>query len=97
VLQPKSVVLRRNKTVLWRRAVDGILLLSPGNSVPAVLDASGAAVWDLLEEPRTTESLILALAARYVVTPSRIAEDVVPFLDELVASGVLHRDEQQPA
>lgn len=51
----------------------------------------GAAIWRLLDQPRSIDDLVAALVADYEVEPDRCAADVGAFVDELVAAGLAER------
>ena len=61
--------------------------LDTGNYV--VLNRIGAAVWEEIAEPVAVSSLIDRLRARFDVPAERCAQDVLGFLAELDAKGLL--------
>jgi len=44
-----------------------------------------ASIWNHLEEPKTTEELVILVSAEYEVTPETCRDDIVAFLDDLRA------------
>lgn len=82
---------RRRADVLWRRAVDAVVLLPVGADDPVLLPASGAAVWELLEQPATLAELVQALGEVYAAddVEADVAADVAALLDQLVALGAV--------
>lgn len=79
----------RHPAALWRRSAGRVVLLPPGDDEPVVLSATGAAIWEVLDRPRTTEQLTTDLAEVFQADPARIRADVEPFLDELHARGAI--------
>jgi hypothetical protein len=75
--------------VLWRRSLDAVVLLPPGSSELLTLAETGPAVWDLLADWKTVEQLVDVMAERYGAEPGRVAADVEPLLDRLVALGAV--------
>lgn len=70
--------------------VDGqMVILSPLDYSYHALDPVGARVWDLLDEPRSIDDLVVALMAEYEVDDAQCRSDVVPFLDRMVQIGAL--------
>ena len=83
----------RRRDVLWRRLLDGAVLLPVEAAEPFVLDAPGAAVWSILDED---EPLALADAAAVLAEASgesvaRIAADIEPLLEQLEELGAVRR------
>lgn len=58
------------------------------------LDAVGARVWHLLQEPRTVQDVRETLLMEYEVERDRCERDLLALLQELVAAGLIEvRDE----
>lgn len=53
------------------------------------LNATGAYIWELLEQEQTVESLVDALTARYDVSTEKARADVEAFVDRLKATGAI--------
>jgi Coenzyme PQQ synthesis protein D (PqqD) len=68
------------------------VLLDPVGDRYLRLNSTGAALWDLLAEPRAPAELAQALAARHGIDETLAARDVGAFLDALRA-----RELVQPA
>lgn len=64
-------------------------LLSMADGVYYGLNPVGAAIWDLVQEPRTVEELRDALVARYEVDPERCEEDVLAVIAKLSGWGLV--------
>lgn len=47
------------------------------------LNASGAFLWGLMQEPQTPEELALALVEKYGITKEQAGTDVAAFLDQV--------------
>jgi Coenzyme PQQ synthesis protein D (PqqD) len=74
----------RDEAVLWRRVVDGVLLLPPGSDELMLLTGSGGEIWHALERPCSATELAGVLADRYDVTEQQLLTQVLPStLDEL--------------
>jgi hypothetical protein len=74
----------RDEAVLWRRVVDGVLLLPPESDELMLLTGSGGEIWHALERPLSTTELAGVLADRYDVTEEQLLSQVLPpTLDEL--------------
>lgn len=52
------------------------------------LNGVGSRVWTLLGEPRSIRELTLELARHFDVPAGQVAEDLVPFLNELIEVGL---------
>lgn len=74
----------RDEAVLWRRVVDGVLLLPPESDELMLLTGSGGEIWHALERPLSMAALAGVLSARYDVGEQRLLSQVLPStLDEL--------------
>lgn len=49
----------------------------------------GGRIWELLETPTTLEGLVAKLTAEYDVSAEKCTEDIISFLKEMIASGLL--------
>lgn len=52
---------RRVEAVLYREALDDVVILVPGPEPEPFALSGGAQLWRLLEEPRTTSDLLMGL------------------------------------
>jgi Coenzyme PQQ synthesis protein D (PqqD) len=80
---------RRCSDVLWRRALDAVLVLPPGAAEPITLAATGPEVWELLETPHSLAELAGKLSVAHQVDPDVVAADVGPVLERLGALGLI--------
>lgn len=83
---------RRRVDVLQRRVGDAWVLLAVDGDDPLLLEGTGAAVWALLDEPRTLATLVDAFAAATDGTPDAIRADLQAFLTDLEAQDLVERD-----
>ena len=56
------------------------------------LNSTGAAVWDLLAQPRSLADLRSALGERFDVDPQTLAADLGDLLDELRHNGLIDEE-----
>ncbi len=81
-VSPETIVARRSEPLT--APVDGeLVMLDPRRGEYFGLDAIGHRVWQLLERPRTVESLCSALETEFDVTPETCRADVLAFLEQL--------------
>ena len=55
------------------------------------LNEVGARIWSLLASPKTLTELQQCLCAEYAVSPEQCRHELQPFIDELLARGILCR------
>lgn len=72
---------------LWRRLLDGVLVLAPDQDEPLHITAPGDVVWELLAEPITVDELIEELAELYGTPAGTVSADLEPLLATLRESG----------
>jgi Coenzyme PQQ synthesis protein D (PqqD) len=82
---------RRRADVLWRRSLDGVLLLPSGAEEPLTLAGTGPEMWELLAEPISMPDLTRELATRYETDAATVEADLAPVLDHLVAIQAIER------
>jgi len=74
---------RRRESVLWRHAIDVVVILPEGAAEPISLAGTGAMVWDLLAEPASLSELVATFTEVYPDDPGTIARDVATLLETL--------------
>ena len=85
------MVYARTDGVLFR-AVPGYLALATVDGAAVEVHGPGSDVWDLLPSPLEWVELVRAVAERYGVMPSVVAEDVSELLISLERSGFVTHD-----
>jgi hypothetical protein len=58
------------------------------------LDPVGARIWKLLQEPRVVSEVRDVLLAEYDITPDRCESDLLSFLSDLMAKGLVEMRSQ---
>jgi hypothetical protein len=81
---------RRAETVLFREALDDVVLLVPGLEPEPFALVGGAALWRLLERPRTTSELVIGMAAGMDIPPKGEVE-LDALLNRLADAGAVDR------
>ena len=86
--------MKRNPDFLLRDVAGTLVIIPVGAAVTAfpgmiTLNATGAYIWELLENEQTVETLTDALVARYEVSGDRARADVEAFLKRLQPTGAL--------
>ena len=71
-----------------RRTRNAVLVLGHGED-PLVLRDTSVDLWDVLEDGRSVAQLAELVSAGFGVSEERAVEDLVPFVDRLLAEGVL--------
>lgn len=75
--------------VICRLTEDGAVLVSPEAGDLRVLNAVGAAIWQMLDGQRTVGELEVEVAQRYRIPAAQAHVDVGRFLDDLQGRGLL--------
>ena len=66
-----------------------MVLLNLADGVYYGLDAVGAHVWRLLDQPRTVRAVVDDVVAQYHVDRARCENDVLTFLEDLSSHGLV--------
>lgn len=79
------VLLRPNAAAVAAKVIDGeAIIMNLTNGAYYSMDGTGAAVWEMIEQGRSAESIRDGLAARYALPPERVDGDVKRLLEELL-------------
>lgn len=82
-------MIRRRPDALWRRSLDGVVILGANAEEPITVLGPGLEIWELLAEWRTLEALATLLSSEHGADPVVVTRDVNALLDQLDAEGVL--------
>ena len=86
--------MKRSANFLLREVADTLVLVPLGEaaiSFPGMvtLNATGAYIWELLEQEQTVDSLVEAMAERYDAPAEKIREDVEALVERLRSVGAI--------
>lgn len=84
---------RRRDDILWRRSLDRVLALRPGDHEVTVVGGGGVAVWSLLTRATSIAELIATLEGAHDEVPETLGSDVRAMLDDLVERGLVEAGE----
>ena len=84
-----ETIVSRNPDVMVAPVPDGYVMLSVEASRYLEFNGTAAAVWDLLETPRTVRSLCDAVQARFEVSADRCETEVHALIVQLVRASAL--------
>lgn len=79
----------RQRSVLWRATMDGVLVLRMADGGAMHVIGSGAELWEMLEEPHSTLELTEGLAATYDVAMEQVQPHVQQLIRELGEAGIV--------
>ena len=86
--------MKRSANFLLREVADTQVLVPLGDaaiSFPGMvtLNATGAYIWELLEQEQTLQTLADALAQHYAVDPEKALADATAFVEKLIPIGAI--------
>jgi pyrroloquinoline quinone biosynthesis protein D len=81
--------LRQREGLLSQRAADTRVLLDPADGRYYALDEVSGRVWDLCDGTRTVAQLVAAICAEYEAPAETVEADVLEFLADLSADGLV--------
>ncbi|MGE0493099.1 MAG: lasso peptide biosynthesis PqqD family chaperone [Vulcanimicrobiota bacterium] len=82
-------MLSRSNNIVASELDGDLVMMSVDTGNYYSLDEVGAAIWELLDQPRPTGELVEGLVKRFEVERETCLEDIKPFLAELLAEGIL--------
>ena len=78
-----------SRHVMVRQLGDESVMLDMASGYYFGLDPVGARIWQLLSQTSSCAGIVERLAQEYDVTPERAESDLVRFVEELKANGLL--------
>ena len=82
---------RRDARALWRRSGARFVVLAPEHDEALVLEGTAALTWELLAETIEEGELFSLLGEHFGVTVNQVAEELAPFLEDLLGYGAVCR------
>ncbi len=76
---------------------DETVILNLADSTYYGLDAVGARVWSLVQEPKAVREIVATIVDEYEVEPDRCEQDVLALLDRLISHRLVERRDAQAA
>lgn len=86
----------RKESVLASQLDGETVLLDVDAGNYYAFDAIASRIWDLIAQPQTVGEVCRAMALHYDVESERCQRDVLAFLDDLLARGLLRCDAKGP-
>ncbi len=83
-----SWIMRAEQTLFAMVGTEAVML-NPDSNAYYDTSAVGAAIWALLDQPRRVAEVVDTLTARYDVPHATCLGDVVVFLEQAVAEGLI--------
>jgi Coenzyme PQQ synthesis protein D (PqqD) len=78
--------------VLYRELEGEMILLDPRSAEYFSLNQTGSRVWELLRAGTNVGDTCATVAEQFGVPPQRVMDDLVPFVEELLAAGLVRPD-----
>ena len=82
-------VIRRNPAIIFTDLDDIVVMMDTDEGKYYEFDAIGARIWTLLEHPRPVAEMCEVLVGEYDVIHERCCRDVLSFLEEADALGIV--------
>ena len=79
--------------VAWRDVGGEVLIIHPGQSTMVPLDRVGSRIWMLLDGSRDAAAVAAGVCETFEVDAGRALKDVLAFLGEMAAEGLVERVE----
>jgi len=80
---------RRDERTLWRAGPGRIVVFLDHDATPRSLRDTGAALWALLDRPRTMQEIETLLAAEFVADPDVVRRDIEHVITQLGEAGAI--------
>lgn len=87
-LRPESRLTRATEPLSTELGNETVLMSIESGSYYGLEDTAQR-IWILLATPRTLSDLSIHLAKEYEVSPEQCAEDILPFIEDMITEGLL--------
>lgn len=87
ILRTSTVVAAKDR--IWCDLAGEAVILNPDSGVYYGLNAVGACVWKLMQEPNTVGSVLDSLVETFDVTLERCESDLIALLQDLAANELI--------
>lgn len=87
ISKTSTVVTAKDK--IWCELADEAVILDLKTGVYYGLNAIGARIWNLLQEPKTVDTVLVTLLEEYEVEADRCADDLLALLQDLAGKGLI--------
>ncbi len=91
-LRPESLLTRATEPLSTDLSNETVLMSIESGSYYG-LEGTAQRIWVLLEAPQTLLDLSIQLANVYEVSPEQCAEDILPFIEEMIGEGLLKAED----
>jgi hypothetical protein len=78
-----------NPDVVFKRLGDRMVLVRLATNQVFELNATGARIWELLEDGAPEDEILEHLAAEFDAPPARLEQDLVDLLHDLKSEGLI--------
>ena len=82
-------IVRRNEKTASRVLAGEAIVLTPQNSKIHSFNETGSRIWELLAEEPTVRKVVAQIRSEFEVGEEQAQADVIAFLEELVAKGMV--------
>jgi hypothetical protein len=79
----------RNAAALWRRTLEGVVVLAAGSDEVELLAPPADEIWSALARPVDIDELAAALASDHAASADVVLADVERFVEQLVVRGLV--------
>ena len=87
-ISPSLTVVASKKQVACALA-DEVVILELNSGKYYGLNAVGARIWSLIQEPRVVSDILYTISSEYDVEPDRCGRDLLVLLQDLAAHGLM--------
>lgn len=87
-LHPESLLIRDRKPLSTELGNETVLMSIESGRYYG-LEGTAQRIWSLLAAPRSLADLSIQLAKEYEVSPEQCAEEILPFIEEMISEGLL--------
>ena len=84
-----NITLAKGENYLANEIDGEVVMMNIETGLYVSLNNTGKVIWDMLDTPKTIESLINLLVDTYKITHEQCTTDIVPFIEQMMQQEIL--------
>lgn len=85
-----STIIARGEDYVFNEVDGELVMMNIETGSYASMNETGKSIWELLEEPKSIESVLTSLTEEYDISFEAAEKDVLPFIEQLLQQKIVN-------